>query len=468
MNDREKIFGVEAIKTSEELGEKREGSVEVDSPEALMQFGEKIQEEVWVQNDKSKANTTAGLNEVVKHSFASGRISESTMSELLKPVNREIQESFGKVDRAAALAEQEIGQVARWVKSKELSQIADATPFVGGAKRVIESVAGKTLSGEDLSGKDRLKHGVGGAVDLGLDVAAVGAIKKGARLAYVSKEIIEGVKQNPEAVANLGIKIINGNEQTTKGSKDISLEKTSEENPERKNQEQNSGNIEYATEATQTKNDLIQHIGSQEYLNKLAIEFNGNLDEAKKCQQERIENLKQVKFEFLSLADMKGRFGKDDPKNSNVAGFYSSSEHKVFFAYDLNPYELNQVMIHEFIHASMRIDKNMSESAKKSLDDSYKNLTEEPAQEKNAYYKQSGERIARKQQLDLEMDKLGIKKYGEKFTDEHYEKLMESYKNGKFSRNAKEFIKTTKPEDLKKIFDEIAKQETNGGSLVEA
>jgi hypothetical protein len=210
MNDREKKFGVEAIKTGEQIGEKREGSVEVDSPEALLEYGQKRQGDVSVRAEEIKKDTGTELNEVIEDFTVSSKMPEGEVFELRRKsgVDNRIHESFGKVDRAAAFAIGEIGQVARLVKSEELSQIADATPFVGGTKKVIESIAGKTLSGEDLSGKDRLKHGVGGAVDLGLDLTAVGEVKKGARLAYVGKRIVEGVKQNPEAVVSLSKKIV--------------------------------------------------------------------------------------------------------------------------------------------------------------------------------------------------------------------------------------------------------------------
>jgi hypothetical protein len=64
--------------------------------------------------------------------------------------------------------------------------------------------------------------------------------------------------------------------------------------------------------------------------------------------------------------------------------------------------------------------------------------------------------LARKQALDAEMEKLGIKKYDEDFTGEHYDKLLEYNKAGNLSAGAREFIKTTKPEFFKQIFNEIA------------
>jgi hypothetical protein len=101
----------------------------------------------------------------------------------------------------ALAGKEKIGQV---VKSKEFGEIADATPFVSGAKKVVESVIGKTLSGEELKGKQRISHGIKGGVDLGLDVSEVGQVKKGARLAHIGKKLTQGVEQNPE----LGVKFV--------------------------------------------------------------------------------------------------------------------------------------------------------------------------------------------------------------------------------------------------------------------
>jgi hypothetical protein len=111
MNDREKKFGVEAIKTGEQIGEKREGSVDVDSPEALLEYGQKRQEDVSVRAEEIKKDTGTELNEVIEDFTVSSKMPEGEVFELRRKsgVDNRIHESFGKVDRAAALAKQEIG-----------------------------------------------------------------------------------------------------------------------------------------------------------------------------------------------------------------------------------------------------------------------------------------------------------------------------------------------------------------------
>jgi len=76
----------------------------------------------------------------------------------------------------------------------------------------------------------------------------------------------------------------------------------------------------------------------------------------------------------------------------------------------------------------------------------------------------------RKQILDLEMEKLGIKKYGEEFIPEkHYPKMIDAFKKGLFSKDAKEFILIIKqdPNLYKEIFNEIAKNESEESQKIE-
>jgi len=233
------------------------------------------------------------------------------------------------------------------------------------------------------------------------------------------------------------------NENTTRKAKDMTLEDNNESNFE---------SSELISDATKLKEELTFHIKSDEYLAKLKKELNGNEDEAKRYQKIRAENLESVKITPLSLSEMKEKFGKDDPPGANVVGYYDPVGHEAFIAY--NHKDKYITAMHELIHASTRQEKDITEKAKKILAESTKEGSDD-------YLKKPEERIARKQILDLEMDKLGIKKYGEEFKDEHYEKLMEYFKEGKLSRPAKEFINTTKPEEFKKIFDELAKNESS-------
>ncbi|MFA6097201.1 MAG: pro-sigmaK processing inhibitor BofA family protein [Candidatus Paceibacterota bacterium] len=96
--------------------------------------------------------------------------------------------------------------VSRIAKNESANRVANATPFVGGAKRMAESAAGKTLAGEKLSGRDRWKHGAGGAADLALDFTGIGEVEKGAKMAYIGKKIASGLEENTKKEATREIK----------------------------------------------------------------------------------------------------------------------------------------------------------------------------------------------------------------------------------------------------------------------
>ena len=63
-----------------------------------------------------------------------------------------------------------------------------------------------------------------------------------------------------------------------------------------------------------------------------------------------------------------------------------------------------------------------------------------------------------KKALEYDMAKLGVKTYGEEFTDDHYKKLLILQKEGLLNPSASEFLRMTKPEYFKKIMNEIAEQ----------
>lgn len=68
------------------------------------------------------------------------------------------------------------GDRSKLVKFSSLA--LDVVPFVGSAKMLTESMRGKTLSGEELSGWKRAIHGLEGGAFLALDLVGVGAVAK--------------------------------------------------------------------------------------------------------------------------------------------------------------------------------------------------------------------------------------------------------------------------------------------------
>jgi hypothetical protein len=77
--------------------------------------------------------------------------------------------------------------------SEMTSNSLDLVPFAGGGKMMVESIAGKTLSGEELSGKDRIIHGAMGAGSLALDFTGIGEAKDVAVITGKSIGLVEKV-----------------------------------------------------------------------------------------------------------------------------------------------------------------------------------------------------------------------------------------------------------------------------------
>ncbi len=211
------------------------------------------------------------------------------------------------------------------------------------------------------------------------------------------------------------------------------------------------------------KSEYLAHVSSDEYLQKLTLEF-GDEEIAKQNQEARVKRLQGVRAEFLPKDEMKRRFGKDDPKGTSVGGIYFEEENKLFASSDISPTRFENLVTHELSHVSTKSDKLISGRAGELLTGSFvphqvKNPSAIDGEKLNAYLNLKEERLARKQQLDMEMERLGIKKYGEPFTPEVLEKLNDKATLEKLSDDAKMFIRTTDQTQLKRIFDEIAQND---------
>lgn len=235
---------------------------------------------------------------------------------------------------------------------------------------------------------------------------------------------------------------------------------------ERKKTEGDPGEL-----AEKIKRDLMRHIESEAYFEKLKSEFSGDADRARIVQDNRLQYLRTVKTIFCNKKDFAVRhFLPFLPANPGftlpdwlfelihrnfrlMEGFFlyrGQMGHEVF----LSKEELfEETCFHEYLHASTLGNLGISEMAKKILEEAYNELGDEKRDE---YFRNSAERLARKQQLDLELEMLEVKKYGEKFTESHFRVMMDFYARGFFSWPANEFIKTTKPEYFEQIFNEIA------------
>lgn len=223
-------------------------------------------------------------------------------------------------------------------------------------------------------------------------------------------------------------------------------------------------------EVKRRKKKIEKRIASEAYLKRLKREDDGGsmnvYSNAEKMQRDRIENLKTVNTHLVSDKELQEKYKKESGDNKIVRGFYrryeNSSNHDIFIPSN-KPADFFEAIPHEFYHAVTKSNLYISEKAREILVNSYRKLgfLGLIKTKKDEYYGDLTERLVRKWAADDEMERLGIKKYAEPFTREHFNKLMECYKNGELSSDAMEFIKTTKPkfEYFEKIFNEIAANE---------
>lgn len=199
------------------------------------------------------------------------------------------------------------------------------------------------------------------------------------------------------------------------------------------------------------KNEIKTHIESKEYLNKLTIEFNSNTSEAITQQQIRLKNLANLKCNFVSLEAL------NSDSNVEMFSYYLGGTVNIYLPYNSNDYDyLKTATYHEILHEITLGEKNIPKKTIQVLKDSYTTKNQN-----YGYFFDPSERLVRKQMLDLEMERLGIKKYGEKFTHEHYEKLIKAYNNNELNQDSDRLLETTKPEYFEQIMNEIAQNNTN-------
>lgn len=214
------------------------------------------------------------------------------------------------------------------------------------------------------------------------------------------------------------------------------------------------------------KLELIKHIQSHEYLEKLASEMNISEEVAKEHQKVRTNNVLNLRYELESAFNIQTRLGRP------AEAYFSSRDEKIVIPFDVDMRDEKEkrqfweTIRHELLHGSTQANKGLSDKAEHVFKESFASekidttgdigmLTVSPKVEL-MYYSNPAELIVRKQILDLDMEKLGIKKYGEKFTDTHYKKLLELKEKGKLSGNVLELLEYIKPEKFSEVMNELA------------
>lgn len=207
----------------------------------------------------------------------------------------------------------------------------------------------------------------------------------------------------------------------------------------------------------QAKLEVIKHVQSNEYLGKMIKEMKISKKEAQKHQGELINNVKSILVNFNNSMRISFEEG--------ALGYYKPWSHEIVIPYDTDIEQQKNkdvfcgVLIHEIIHGLTKAKTTRKEA--RVFKKSFKKADEKESEHRVGYLASPVELIVRKQMLDIEMEKLGIKKYGEKFTEDHYKKILELKKENKLSQGSIELIDHIKSENFPKIMNELAETKEN-------
>lgn len=212
----------------------------------------------------------------------------------------------------------------------------------------------------------------------------------------------------------------------------------------------------------QAKLEVLNHLKSKAYLKKLAKEMNISQKAAKQHQAVRINNVKAISFDLKNSFEIKAQV-----KGAYAIYYVHTTQIVLPYDIDLNDEQQKKyfytTIIHEILHESTNAKYGLSETAKNILTESAKPSYDGQDAESLAYYTDPAEMIVRKQILDLEMEKLGLKEYGQKFTEEHYLKLLPLLdKENVLSIDSQEFLRHVKRENFLKVMNELAENHASG------
>jgi len=193
--------------------------------------------------------------------------------------------------------------------------------------------------------------------------------------------------------------------------------------------------------------DLVSSPG---YLQELQEEFGCSAAEAKEHQKVRLSNLSLSNYSLLDRNGVRKVFrGENDNSEKFANGvlcYDAKYDNMIYFSYDFD-YKKNgrdrlpEVATHEFLHKITRRNLGLSPKAIGLLKDSFDN--DANVSEYGQYLNIPTERYVRLESLKIELEKLGVKKIGDKFTREHLYRMMQLYLENKLSNDAKEFISNT-------------------------
>jgi len=222
---------------------------------------------------------------------------------------------------------------------------------------------------------------------------------------------------------------------------------------------------------------LADHVNSPEYLQKLQKEFGISEEEAREHQKVRAQNILQGDFS-TSIDDgysMGGTLSRKHeyemfmPSSVDSVDYIAEHEFLGHKAVDVGrgiaPKSLSS------IREAMNIDEEFMDKASKPIREKYgPDKAEYIISKARSDFSKEEEIYARVTTLHLELEKLGIVKYGETITKDHIEQLKELESAGKLSIGTRQLLHIINVDALPKLLNEIAEnnsEENNNSNSIE-
>ena len=133
-----------------------------------------------------------------------------------------------------------------------------------------------------------------------------------------------------------------------------------------------------------------------------------------------------------------------------------------------NGREFQNTAVHEIAHSIVDKTEDISDLAKKIYRDAFREDYKHPNPEYIKYLKNINELDAMRVSFEYEIEKLGIWKYGERFTQEHYKTIEKYYREKRLSLGAERFFEIIKPEKMLEMINTLASGAKSKGETLDA
>ena len=213
---------------------------------------------------------------------------------------------------------------------------------------------------------------------------------------------------------------------------------------------------------------LLENIKSEAYKNKMHFNSIDSAFQFKKnaIQGERARAASEDDFILTSDMDKSYQLVNNSQPSSGTDAFYLPSADKVFLKMEKSDLlDGVDAAIHEYSHKITNGNNKMTFHETELLSESFDSLATSSLFAgkdtslilKNVtYLSDPTEIFARKKVFDYDLERLGVKKYGETFTPSHYLRALELMKQGKLMYGSSDFLRIIKPKYIERVMNKIS------------